>query len=48
MVWCEGNAQNNDVWFYQNTGTATQPTFSFVQTDFLVEDMVDLEGVFAK
>lgn len=29
------------VWFYPNTGTASQPEFSFQQDDFLIEEMID-------
>lgn len=31
----------NSVWYYKNTGTTAAPVFSFVQRDFLQENMVD-------
>lgn len=31
----------NSLWFYKNTGTAVQPTFTFVKNNFLQEDMID-------
>lgn len=37
-----GNAETAMTWYYQNTNTETQPVFSLVQRDFLVEHMVDL------
>lgn len=30
------------LWYYKNTGTDDNPTFSFQQKDFLVDEMVDL------
>jgi hypothetical protein len=46
------NIQSNDAagstdfaasnWFYRNTGTARQPDFRLVQTNFLQDDMLDL------
>jgi hypothetical protein len=30
------------VWFYKNTGTATHPSFSFVEPDFLQRHMIDV------
>lgn len=32
----------NSLWFYKNTGTADQPTFTFMQNDFLQENMIDV------
>jgi|APTNR8051073442_1049403.scaffolds.fasta_scaffold02397_8 hypothetical protein len=32
----------NALWYYKNVNTAQQPSFSFQQKNFLIEDMVDL------
>jgi len=36
------NPFERSVWFYKNAGTATRPVFTFVKTDFLQEDMIDV------
>ena len=41
------NSVNNsvdvqNVWYYQNTGTAQAPVFQFVENDFLVGEMIDV------
>jgi hypothetical protein len=33
---------DESIWFYKNTGTNSQPSFSFVQRDFLQRDMIDV------
>jgi len=38
----EGNAANKAAWYYQNTGTASNPIFTYQQNNFLVEEMIDL------
>lgn len=37
-----GNAEDDQNWYYQNTGTAISPVFTFQQNDFLVDEMIDL------
>lgn len=36
------NGEDNAVWRYKNMGASTQTDFQLVQTDFLVDEMVDL------
>jgi uncharacterized protein (DUF2141 family) len=33
---------NNSFWFYKNTGTVSLPQFSFVKSDFLQSEMIDV------
>ncbi len=35
------------VWYYENTGSAENPNYNFTQSDYLVEDMIDV-GRFAQ
>jgi hypothetical protein len=38
----EGSAEDDQTWYYKNTGTEAFPVFSYQQNNFLVEDMIDL------
>ena len=38
----EGSAEDDQTWYYQNTGTDAFPLFNYQQNNFLVEDMIDL------
>lgn len=38
----ELNASDREIWMYKNTGTEEAVDFQLVQTDFLVEEMIDL------
>lgn len=37
-----GSENRNAVWYYKNTGTATQPKYTLQRKDFLIQDMIDL------
>lgn len=39
-IW--GNSNDRSTWYYQNTGTANFPAFTFEKNDFLVADMIDV------
>ncbi len=35
------NSEDDKTWYYENTGSASFPVFSYQQNDFLVEEMLD-------
>lgn len=37
-----GNSKNLENWYYQNTGTASFPVFTYQESQFLVDEMIDL------
>jgi hypothetical protein len=37
-----GNSKNLENWYYQNTGTANFPVFTYQESQFLVDEMIDL------
>ncbi len=39
-----GAKNNNQVYFYKNTGTSTIPVFTFQKNNFLIDQMIDMGG----
>jgi hypothetical protein len=37
-----GNSKNLENWYYKNTGTANYPVFTYQESQFLVDEMIDL------
>lgn len=37
-----GNSKNLENWYYKNTGTANFPVFTYQESQFLVDEMIDL------
>ena len=39
-----GAKNNNQIYFYKNTGTSTVPVFQFQKNNYLIDEMIDLGG----